>query len=390
MLARGWLSLFADGNGICFSVTPVRIILLGPDGNTRGCCARGDVWVWENTSFPEACCLCAPWHLNQQRPQHYISLPAPFCRGLEAQGYQPHGPNFPLSFTASALLAWTVFSSRGAPNDNICRCGSCCWCGVVFIYAGRKSQTLPLQQNLWGFMKNQARQLWSCHLCQILAGQFLLRSAPPVPHLSSSNGSRSSSPKGCPRRSLPIQHMPQFLSLWVAKLNFTYAAGKCQALPRLVPIQCPLRLQCSESPKTEALGLDSFTQLCPPSLLFMPNIMDIMINVKDSQTWPEGLTINKMPFMKWFLPGLFNEKHFAMFYLSWMPQWDWREVCSSGARVLPMSQRFSEVALAFLKLGCLWLTNLCLAFRWEREIEERCVNRQTGAGFIPASANHFS
>lgn len=138
----------------------------------------------------------------------------------------------------------------------------------------------------------------------------------------------------------------------MAKLNFTYAAGKCQALPRLVPIQYPLRLQCSESPKAEALGLDSFTQLCPPSLLFMPNV-DIMINVKDSQPWPEGLTINKMPFMKLFLPGLFNEKHFAIFYLSWMPHWDWREVCSSGAGVLPTSQRFSEVALAFLKLGCL-------------------------------------
>ena len=82
----------------------------------------------------------------------------------------------------------------------------------------------------------------------------------------------------------------------------------------------------------------------------MPSV-DIMVYVEDSQPWSEGLTINKMPFMKQFLPGSFNERHFAMFYLSWMPQRDWREVCSSGARVSPMSQRLSEVA--FLRLGCL-------------------------------------
>lgn len=78
-----------------------------------------------------------------------------------------------------------------------------------------------------------------------------------------------------------------------------------------------------------------------------------MGNVEDSQPGLDGLTINKMPFMKQFLPGSFNEKHFAMFYLSRMPQQDQRDVCSNGARVSPMSQRFSEVALDLLKLGCL-------------------------------------
>lgn len=78
-------------------------------------------------------------------------------------------------------------------------------------------------------------------------------------------------------------------------------------------------------------------------------IVDIMVNVEDSQPWPEGLIINKMPFMKLLLPGSFNKKHFAKFYLSWMPLWDWWEVCSSQTGVLLMSQRLSEVALAFLR-----------------------------------------
>lgn len=173
----------------------------------------------------------------------------------------------------------------------------------------------------------------------------------------------------------------------VAKLNSASAAGKCQALPRPVSVQCPHRLQISEKPKAEALGSDLFSWLCSPSLLITPSV-DIVVGVVESQPRPEVLAINKMPFMKWFLPRTFNEKCFALFYLCWMPRWDWWEVCSSRAGVSSRSQRLSEVA--FLKLVCLWLTNLCLAFRWEREIEEGWVNRQTGASFILGSANCFT
>jgi len=104
--------------------------------------------------------------------------------------------------------------------------------------------------------------------------------------------------------SLPKEHMPQFLNLLVAKLNSAYAAGKRKASPRLVPAQCPCRLQCSESPKSEALGSDLSTHLSSPSPLFVPSV-DIMVRVEDPQSWLEGPTIDKMPFMKQFLP----EKH---------------------------------------------------------------------------------
>lgn len=217
--------------------------------------------------------------------------------------------------------------------------------------------------------------------------EFPLRFPPPVSHLSYSNGSRSRSPKICPHHPLPIHHVPQFHVPWVAKWNCASAAGNCQALPRPAPVRCPHRRQCSEKPKAEALGSVLFSWLCPPSLLITPSV-DIVVGVAESQPWPEVLTINKMPLMKLFQPGSFNEKWFALFYLSQMPCWDWRELCSSGAGVSSRSQRLSEVA--FLKLVCLWLTNLCLAFRWEREIEEGWVNRQTGASFIPGSANCFS
>lgn len=80
-------------------------------------------------SFREACCLCAPRHPIWQRPQHNLSLPAPFCRGPGVQGYKKHGPDcHPLlpsicsgqcliadehQVTTSALwellLAWCVF-----------------------------------------------------------------------------------------------------------------------------------------------------------------------------------------------------------------------------------------------------------------------------------------
>lgn len=98
MLARGWLGLLAGSDATCLCVAPARFVLPGPDGGKRGSCPGGDFWVWENTSFPETCCLYASQHCN-------ISLRAPFCGGAGAQGYENHaGWTFTLFCTASALL----------------------------------------------------------------------------------------------------------------------------------------------------------------------------------------------------------------------------------------------------------------------------------------------
>lgn len=203
-------------------------------------------------------------------------------------------------------------------------------------------------------MENQATMSElevACNFLEFL--EFSPEILPTSLPLSHSNGSRSSPPKIC-----PIQHVPQFLMPGGAKLNSASAAGKCQALPRPVPVQCPHRLQCSEKPKAEGLSSDLFSWLCSsPSLLIIPSV-DIVVGVVESQLWPEVRVINKMPFMKGFLPGTFNEECFALFYLSLMPRW---EVCSSRAGVSSRSQRLSEVA--FLKLSLLVTHKLVSCFQ---------------------------
>lgn len=137
--------------------------------------------------------------------------------------------------------------------------------------------------------------------------EFLLRFPTAVSHLSYSNGSRSPSPQICPHTHTTHASVPRALG---GKIKFCLCSWEMSALPRPVPVQCPHRLQCSEKPTAEALGSDLFPWLCSPSLLITPSV-DTVVGVAESQPWPEVVAINKMPFMKLFLPGSFNEECFA-------------------------------------------------------------------------------
>lgn len=85
-------------------------------------------------------------HLGIRTGKDLNTTPAsllPFAEALGFRGMKNMGRTFTLSFTASALLRGTVLNSRGAPSDNICYCGSCCRCGVVFLFASRKARLCP-------------------------------------------------------------------------------------------------------------------------------------------------------------------------------------------------------------------------------------------------------
>lgn len=139
-------------------------------------------------------------------------------------------------------------------------------------------------------MEKQARQL-VLSLMPEPEGQFLLRSSPQVSHLSCSNRNRSVLPEGCLCCTMyaPVPHPLG------GKLNSAYTAGKCQALPRLVSMLCPHRLQCLESPKAEALGSDLSTWLCSPSFLF------VLVQTLWLTWWIRSPGLRDLPSTRWLL-----------------------------------------------------------------------------------------
>lgn len=103
------------------------------------------------------------------------------------------------------------------------------------------------------------RQPWSCHLCQSLGVQFLLLSALPVPRLSSSNGSSSSLPKGCPCHSLPIQRIAPVPRPLGGKVKFCLRSWKMLSFAQTCA--CPVPTQAATLRKPLA-------QICPPGFDF--------------------------------------------------------------------------------------------------------------------------
>lgn len=90
-----------------------------------------------------------------------------------------------------------------------------------------------------------------------------------------------------------------------------------------------------------------------------------------------------MPFMKRFLPGSSNEKHFAVFYLIWMPQGDWWEVCSSEASLAHDPETLRS-GFGFSQTRLLVTHKLVSCFQMRERDRGKLVGRQSGAAFIPA------
>lgn len=258
----------------------------------------------------------------QHHPPCALPPAAPGFRATSAMSQ-----TLPLSLTASARLPWVLLNSGGAPDDNARCCGSRCQRAGGFVYAGGEARLCccgEICQVLWKIKQG------SCGSVTLPepGGPVSPKISPTVTHLSHSNGSSSSSHRAVPVPAIPAPPYsvcPAPCSL-CGRTPPACAAGGVTLCPDLCLSGARPGCNPQKAPRVEDLVWDSSAGLCPLSLLFTARV-----NAEGSRPCPEGLAINKMPFMERFLPGSSNEKHFAVFYLIWMPQGDWWEVCSSEA-----------------------------------------------------------